>query len=179
MPIVDRGVVLHARIAADPGAVGEGVSISLRREHLFTPREFTSLKVNQAIVKDHDGSILDDVKGFLGNSESANGAGILSHVLGDQRSEVENRLAQTTGLDASSAGQLLETVAPLVMGALGKTQQEQGLDASGLSSFLNSQHQQAQSTTPGLMGVLGNLLDSNKDGSVMDDVSRIAGKLFG
>ncbi len=42
-------------IAADPGSVGEGVTISLRREHLFTPRAFTSLKVNQAIVKAFDG----------------------------------------------------------------------------------------------------------------------------
>jgi hypothetical protein len=42
-------------IAADPGTVGEGITVSLRREHLFTPREFTSLKVNQAIVKAFDG----------------------------------------------------------------------------------------------------------------------------
>jgi hypothetical protein len=42
-------------IAADPGSVGEGITISLRREHLFTPRAFTSLKVNQAIVKLFDG----------------------------------------------------------------------------------------------------------------------------
>jgi hypothetical protein len=42
-------------IAADPGSVGEGISVSLRREHLFTPRAFTSLKVNQAIVKAFDG----------------------------------------------------------------------------------------------------------------------------
>lgn len=32
---------------------------------------------------------------------------------------------------------------------------------------------------PDVMGMLGNLLDSNKDGSVLDDVGRIAGKLFG
>jgi hypothetical protein len=42
-------------IAADPGSIGEGLTISLRREHLFTPRAFTSLKVNQAIVKMFDG----------------------------------------------------------------------------------------------------------------------------
>jgi hypothetical protein len=42
-------------IGADPGSVGEGITISLRREHLFTPRAFTSLKVNQAIVKLFDG----------------------------------------------------------------------------------------------------------------------------
>ena len=42
-------------IGADSGSVGEGVTVSLRREHLFTPRAFTSLKVNQAIVKAFDG----------------------------------------------------------------------------------------------------------------------------
>jgi len=42
-------------IAADPGSVGEGITVSLRREHLFMPRAFTSLKVNQAIVKAFDG----------------------------------------------------------------------------------------------------------------------------
>jgi hypothetical protein len=42
-------------IANDPGSVGEGITISLRREHLFTPRAFTSLTVNQAIVKAFDG----------------------------------------------------------------------------------------------------------------------------
>ncbi|PYQ41685.1 MAG: hypothetical protein DMF77_15125 [Acidobacteria bacterium] len=42
-------------IGADPGSVGEGITVSLRREHLFTPRAFTSLKVNQAIVKAFDG----------------------------------------------------------------------------------------------------------------------------
>lgn len=64
------------------------------------------------------------------------------------------------------------------MGALGKTQQEQGLDANSLSEFLGHQQQQAQASAPDMMGMLGSLLDSNKDGSVMDDVGRIAGKFF-
>src|SRR6266852_1232359 len=44
-----------AVIAADSGSMGEGITVSLRREHLFMPRAFTSLKVNQAIVKAFDG----------------------------------------------------------------------------------------------------------------------------
>jgi hypothetical protein len=44
-----------AVIAADAGHVGESINVSLRREHLFVPRAFTSLKVNQAIVKAFDG----------------------------------------------------------------------------------------------------------------------------
>src|SRR5262249_50658589 len=31
-------------IAADAGSVGEGLTVTLRREHLFTPKAFTSLK---------------------------------------------------------------------------------------------------------------------------------------
>ena len=43
--------------------------------------------LHQAINNDHDGSILDNLMGYLGNPQSANGAGILSHVFGanDQR----------------------------------------------------------------------------------------------
>jgi hypothetical protein len=67
----------------------------------------------------------------------------------------------------------------MVMGAIGKTQQQQGLDATSLSAFLGNEHQEAQASAPDMMGMLGNLLDSNKDGSVVDDVGRLATKFFG
>jgi len=171
------------KIGADPGTTSKAVSlaipllVSALARNASTPNGAAAL--NQAIANDHDGSVLDNVEGFIANSEQANGAGILGHVFGEQRSTVENGLAQTTGIDPGSAGQLLETVAPLVLGALGRTQQQQGLDANGLSAFLGGQHQQAQAAAPDLMGMLGGLLDSNKDGSVLDDVGRLAGKLFG
>ena len=174
---------ISGKIGADQGTTSKAVAlaipllISALARNSSTPEGAQAL--NQAVATDHDGSILDNLMGFLGNSGSANGSGILGHILGNRRSDVETGLAQSTGLEPSAAGQLLETLAPLVMGALGKTQQQQGLDASGLSEFLGSQHQQAQSTAPDLMGMLGSFLDSNKDGSVMDDVSRIAGKFFG
>jgi hypothetical protein len=137
-------------------------------------------ELHQALNKDHDGGILDNVAGFLGgNPQAANGAGILGHVLGDQRGAVQNGLAQQTGLDANASGQLLEMLAPMVMGALGKTQQQQGLDANGLSALLGSQQQAAQASSPDMMGMLGGLLDMNKDGNPIDDIGRIAGKFFG
>ncbi|HSB09117.1 MAG TPA: DUF937 domain-containing protein [Blastocatellia bacterium] len=175
--------LISSKIGADSGTTSKALSlavpllISALARNSSTPAGAQAL--NQAIAKDHDGSILNDVAGFLGGGQSADGAGILGHVFGDRRGSVENGLAQSTGLDPSAAGSLLETVAPLVMGALGKTQKEQGLDADSLSAFLGGQHQQAQQTSPDLMGMLGGLLDSNKDGSVLDDVTRIAGKFFG
>lgn len=42
-------------IGADPAEVGESRTISLHREHLFPPRCFTRLQVNQAIVMMFDG----------------------------------------------------------------------------------------------------------------------------
>lgn len=140
------------------------------------PQEAQNL--HQAVATDHDGSILDNVTGYLQNPQSANGAGILGHVFGGQQPAIENNLAQATGMDQSSAGGLLETLAPLVMGSLGKTQQQNGLDASGLSDLLNNQRQEAQANAPGAMSMLNSLLDQNKDGSSMDDIQRMAASFF-
>ena len=134
--------------------------------------------LHQAINKDHDGSILDNLMGYLGNPQSANGAGILSHVFGGQRPAIENNLAQATGMDQGSAGSLLETLAPVVMGAVGQAQQQNGLDPSGLSHLLNKQEQQAEANSPGVMSMLNSMLDQNKDGSAMDDLQRMAGNFF-
>jgi len=134
--------------------------------------------LHEAVTRDHDGSILDNLRGYLDNPEASNGAGILGHVLGAQRPAVENNLAQATGLDPNSAGSLLETVAPLVMGAVGREQQQNELDANGLSQYLGEQQQQAQASNPDLMANLRSMLDSNNDGSVLDDLTRAAGNFF-
>ncbi|CAN5838247.1 DUF937 domain-containing protein [soil metagenome] len=133
--------------------------------------------LHQAVANDHDGGILDNLMGYLGNPETANGAGILGHVLGGQRGAVENNLAQATGLDQNAAGSLMELVAPLVMGAVGRTQQQSGLDSSGLAQYLGEQQQQ-QAAAPGMMGMVSSMLDSNQDGNVADDLARIAGKFL-
>ncbi len=135
--------------------------------------------LHQAIVKDHDGSILNDVNSFLGNPAVANGAGILNHVLGGQQPAVKQGLAQSTGLDSAQIGQLLQIAAPLVMGALGQQQQQQNLDPNGLSTFLGGQQQSAQQANPDMMSTLNSLLDMDKDGSAVDDVMGLVGKLFG
>ena len=140
------------------------------------PQEAQNL--HQAVANDHDGSIFDNLMGYLGNPQSANGAGILGHVFGSQQPAIQNNLAQATGMDQSSAGGLLETLAPLVMGSLGQAQQQNGLDASGLSNYLNVQQQEAQATAPGAMSMLSSMLDQNKDGSSMDDLQRMAASFF-
>ena len=135
-------------------------------------------ELHQAVASDHDGSILDQLSSYLGNPQAANGSGILGHVLGGQRPVVENNLAQATGLDPNSVGSLLEMVAPLVMGAVGREQQQNRLDPNGLSEFLVQQQQAEVQSNPDLTGTLSSMLDSNRDGSVTDDLSRMAGGFF-
>ncbi len=131
-----------------------------------------------ALDRDHDGSVLDDLAGFLGNPESANGAGILGHILGGKQQVVSKGLSQGTGLNMAQIGKLLTIAAPLVMGFLGRNKRQQNFDAGGLADFLGGQSQRAQEENPDMMGALGNLLDLDGDGSAADDVLGIVGKLF-
>jgi hypothetical protein len=128
----------------------------------------------------HDGSILDNIGGLISNPMVGNGLGILGHLLGgqQQQQQVAHGLGQSTGLDASQIGQILQIAAPLVLGALGKQQQSQGLDASGLAGLLMGQQQQAQQAAPGLMGIVSNLLDSNHDGSPLDEMLGFAAQFL-
>jgi hypothetical protein len=134
--------------------------------------------LHQAINNDHDGSIFDNLMSYLHNPQTANGAGILGHVFGGNESTVANNLAQATGLDQNSASGVLQTLAPLVMGAVGQTQQQNSLDASDLSNLLNSQQQQANENAPGVMSMLGSMLDRNQDGRAMDDLQRMAARFL-
>jgi hypothetical protein len=135
-------------------------------------------ELHEAVTTDHDGSIFDNLSGYLGNPQGANGAGILGHVFGGQQGAVQNTLAQAAGLDQNAAGSLLEMVAPLVMGAVGQTQRQNDLDPSGLSDFLETQQQQTEASAPGLSGALNSMLDSNHDGSATDDIGRLLGNFF-
>jgi hypothetical protein len=125
----------------------------------------------------HDGSVLDDVAGYLGRGNTGDGDGILGHVLGGRKETIQSGLGQAAGLDPTKAGTLLAMLAPLVMGALGKAQREQGLDTGGLAGMLGSEQQQATDAAPGVMGMLASFLDRDHDGSVLDDIGGMLGKL--
>lgn len=173
------------KIGADQNTTSKALSaalpllLSALARNASQPQGAESL--HRALSNDHDGGILDDVMGFLGNPAVANGAGILKHVLGGQQATVQQGIAKASGLDASAVASLLQIAAPLVMGALGKATAQQGLDPNGLSQFLGGQQQELQSSpqSSGVMGMLGGLLDQNNDGSIADDVLNLAGKFFG
>lgn len=132
-----------------------------------------------AVDRDHDGSVLDDLSGFLGaGGNAAAGAGILGHVLGRRQPQVETAIGRTSGLDSAQIRQLLVLLAPLVMGALGRARRERRLDDAGLAGLLEGEHRRAASVNPQL-GAIGELLDRDGDGDVFDDVAKAGTGLLG
>lgn len=126
-----------------------------------------------ALSSKHSGGILDDLGGLFGggvdDSVMSDGAGILGHVFGSKQPQVENALSQKSGMDTGSIANILKIAAPIVMGFIGKqTSQNNVSDANGLNSLLGGmlggQPKQNQS-------LIMTLLDSDGDGSILDDVA--------
>jgi hypothetical protein len=94
------------------------------------------------------------------------GNGILGHVLGSKEvsRQVAQRASERTGIDTSILKRMLPLVAALAMGSLSRQAAQSGPVTS--------------TSTTGLTGMLGSLLDTNRDGSVLDDVAGLAGRIF-
>ena len=170
-------------IGADPNTTNEAIGtavpllISALANNASRPAE--AAKLNSALQKDHDGSLLDNLGGFLNNPALANGAGILGHIFGGRQQKVETGVAGATGLDAGQIARLLSILAPIVMAALGKARRTGGLDEGGLAGMLQQAKNSAATQDGGLLGSLSGMLDSDGDGSAIDDLGKLAGGFFG
>lgn len=162
-----------------------------------------------ALDRDHNGSILANIPGHIANPAPANGAGILRHALGDNQPAAAQLVAAKSGISGQAAGSLLEIMAPMVMGLIGKRKQNEGLDAGGVAGMLinmigggsqpaAAQQEQGGGLLGGLTEKLGGLagmanmanvgglvnqakgfIDKDKDGDIMDDLQGMLGGLFG
>jgi len=158
-------------------AVSAAVPVLLGALARNSSNEAGASSLDKALEKDHDGGILEDVMGFISNAEAGPGEGILKHVLGGKRERVETGIGASTGLDTVSVGKLMATLAPLVMGTLGKQKRSSGLDATGLASLLNNERKEVERREPQGFNILNSLLDSDGDGDV--DAGDIAKRGFG
>jgi hypothetical protein len=129
--------------------------------------------LHQAVVNDHDGSILSNLAGFMQNSEQGPGAGILKHLLGANQGIANQAVSQSSGLDSNQTSQLMQMLAPVLMGSLGAQTKNEGLDATALSGLLRNATQEQEQQAPDAMNMISKLLDSNGDGNSMDDVTKI------
>ncbi len=122
------------------------------------------------MVQGNDGSILDNIGGFLGSDDGGMGAGLVGSILGGRSNAVTQAVADRSGLGIGGVAKLLPAVAPMIMGFLGRKQSAEGLDQAGLMSQI------AGESTAMQAGGLGGLLSAFDGG---DDDADNAGFLSG
>jgi hypothetical protein len=143
----------------------------------------------------NDGGGLGDlIGGLLGGKQAGtqenippqfrktlDGGGILDHVLGAQKEETAREISENSGLSMSKVLPLMATLAPILMGMLGKAKRQTNTDAGGLSGALIDMVTKSQSnprqSAPDL-GLAGSLLDQDGDGQVMDDILGMGAKMM-
>jgi hypothetical protein len=175
-------------VGAEPSLVNSAIQMALPAlinglaNNAQTPQGAESL--NNALEQ-HDGGILDNLGGLgslagaiLGGGQPAspqlNAGGILGHILGGNQGPVTQQISNQSGLNMGQVAQILMILAPIVMGYLGRQKQQNNLDAGGLSEMLGQQQQQIQQSDQG--GFLNSILDSDRDGSITDDIASMAFK---
>jgi hypothetical protein len=98
--------------------------------------------------------------------------GLLGQILGGgNTASLEDNVAKSTGLDRGKVGKLIMMLAPIIIAQLARRQQ--GGQRPG--DVLRQEKDHIEKRQPGLGGILGNMLDRNNDGSVLDDIGRMAG----
>jgi len=133
--------------------------------------------LNKALNQ-HDGLVLNNLGSYLQNPDLKDGAGILNYLFGNNTQNVANAVSQSSGLDNQGSMKLLQTMAPLVLGALGQQKRENNLDVQGIGN-LTSNLTANFTGQSGIINTVTNMLDANKDGNVVDDVMGLVGKFFG
>ncbi len=188
---------ISQNVGADSSLVNSAIQLALPAlinglaNNASTPEGAESL--NTALEQDHaGGGILDNLGGLAGMifgggqaappPRQADAGGILGHILGSNQGAVAQDVSNQTGLGMGQVAQILMFLAPIVMGYLGKQKQQQGVGADGLGGLLGgllggaSQPAQQQSSGNAILDMASNMLDSDRDGSAMDDIASMAFK---
>lgn len=161
-------------------AVATPLIISYLRNKSQDTKEAEAL--NNALDKDHDGSILDDTAQL--EARQNEGGSILSHIFGNQKSTVENQLSQNTGISIDKIGPVLAMLAPVIMGYIGKEKQQNNVGAGGLGDLLGSilggaQNQVQQQDSNPLNDILGSVLGGGQSQSSGNPLNDILGSVLG
>lgn len=140
--------------------------------------------LNNALDKDHDGSILNDPSQAAARQQE--GGSILDHIFGGQKATVENQLSQNTGISMDKIGPIMAMLAPLIMGYIGKQKQSSGVTSGGglgdlLGGILGGAQSQAQAEPSNpLNDILGNVLGGgSKANAGSNPLNDILGSVLG
>lgn len=178
----DSGILnqLGQSVGANPNQVQQLMQLGLPTltqalaQNASTPAGAQSLA---NALDQHQNEPVDNLASFFQNVDTADGAKILQHVFGGSTAQVQSNLAQQTGLQTNQVSGLLAQLAPLLLGVLGKQKKEQHLDSSGVAGLLGSL--MGQTGNSSAMTMATQMLDSNKNGSILDEIGGFLGRLFG
>jgi hypothetical protein len=178
----DSGILnqLGQSVGANPNQVQQLMQLGLPTltqalaQNASTPAGAQSLA---NALDQHQDEPVDNLASFFQNVDTADGAKILQHVFGGSTAQVQSNLAQQTGLQTNQVSGLLAQLAPLLLGVLGKQKKEQHLDSSGVAGLLGSL--MGQTGNASAMTMATQMLDSNKNGSILDEIGGFLGRLFG
>ena len=157
----------EAQTAKALSALVPALSAGLR-QNLQTPEGLSGL-VGALSAGNHQQYV--DNPAALGDANAiAEGNGILAHILGskDVSRQVAAEAGAQTGLGPDVLKRMLPLVATLVMGAMSRQAATSGASPLGTGAGAG-----------GLLDMLGGALDSNRDGSAVDDIAGMIGRTFG
>jgi hypothetical protein len=169
-PVVNQ---ISQQIGADSGSTQSAINTALPMLLSAMGNHGNADELQQEAQ--NQGGVIDDVMGFLGNSQAGGlGGMLLNQFMGGNQNAIANLVGQQSGLSSGSAMQLLGILTPIVMGALGKS--SAGGDANGLSQMLGA----AASSSGGndLLGAATKMLDSDGDGNVMEEIGGLLKKFI-
>lgn len=107
-------------------------------------------RVDHILNKYGDPGVLENVDGMIENKlGQSNVDPNLGGLLGNSGSSVTNLLSEKFGIDGNTAMKIIPLVAPLILGYLSKSKNENQEGSAGFASFL----------------------DQNGDGSILDDIT--------
>jgi hypothetical protein len=151
---------LSNHIGADPATTLTGVTAALpavlngMAQRAQQPGGETA--IHQAI--DAHAGLLGSLAALAGHAptQTPGGLGVLDHIFGDDHTQIQNTLSQTTGLAPDQSHKMLAVLAPLVLAALAHQRSQGQMPVGGLSQLLQSQTLTGQQS--GIGGILGQIL---------------------
>jgi hypothetical protein len=167
-------------VGADQSAVSSAINMALPMivsglaQKAQQPQ--TAPVITSAITQE-PGGILDNLGGLLGGVNPMMSAGILGTIFGNQQTQVAQEIGRQSGLNTGQVASILMMLAPLVLGYFGRQQSQQGLDQGGIIDMLGGHQRQIEQQSP-QSGWLSGMLDSNRNGSSMDELTAMAMQYF-
>ena len=174
---------ISRQLGTDEGTTAKAVSVALPlmlgglSRNASTPQGVSAL--DQALSRDHDGSLLDNPLAAVSNPQQFKAGGILDHIFGQRQAPVQQGVAKATGLDPQRAAQLMMILAPIVMAALARARNQQGNTNASAGTVLQQEQARMEKQVPGGLGGLASILDRDGDGNVIDDIAGLAAGRLG